>query len=298
MGGIKGHVEMGGVFLSIGSWHLYNHIKLHVTHKHHYKTLLPWFPTSFHRHLELYLIMIGSLAFTIAELHKRIFLEPDGSIPSFYLNHFEHASMGMVFFFYCLSSIAFDRPELRPVKGCSDLVWVLASLAFVIELMLFHFHSTDHEGVERQYHMLLELVVLVCLATTLMGIAFPRTFVVGFVRSLSVMLQGIWLNVMGFMLYTPGLVSKGCSIRVKNGENVVACGGDGSLDRAKALVNLEFSWILIGLAAFAVSLYFLMARKYEGFMVVNEEEDVRFKLGGGEGFLHGQKGLATIDLEG
>lgn len=54
---------------------------------------------------------------------------------------------------------------------------------------------------------------------------------------------------MGFALWVPTLVPKGC--HVKNGE--VACGSEEITKRAMAMANLEFSWAVAGvwiLAAF------------------------------------------------
>ncbi|GAB4835128.1 hypothetical protein Ancab_000037, partial [Ancistrocladus abbreviatus] len=67
---------------------------------------------------------------------------------------------------------------------------------------------------------------------------------------------------MGFMLWTPELIAKGCSMNVEMGHAVVRCDGGKLLHRAKSLVNIEFSWCLILLCIFAVTFYLLMVKIY------------------------------------
>ncbi|XP_074298570.1 uncharacterized protein LOC141629475 [Silene latifolia] len=108
-------------------------------------------------------------------------------------------------------------------------------MAFTQELLLFHFHTTDHVGLEGQYHWLLQEIILV---------------------SLSVIFQGLWLIVMGYMLWTSEFAPKGCGLRKDNyGRDVIKCSDEESLHRAKALVNILFSWFFIGMMGFGVSFY-------------------------------------------
>ena len=67
---------------------------------------------------------------------------------------------------------------------------------------------------------------------------------------------------MGFMLWTPSLIAKGCFMHYEEGHHVVRCAGEESLHRAKSLVNLQFSWLLIGIAVFGVCLYLALAKIY------------------------------------
>ena len=46
--------------------------------------------------------------------------------------------------------------------------------------------------------------------------------------------------------------------------HVVTCSGDEALQRAKSLANLQFSWLLTGIAVFGVSLYLALVRVYGG----------------------------------
>ncbi|XP_028751424.1 transmembrane protein 45B-like [Neltuma alba] len=264
MGTLVGHVAPGFGFLLIGLWHLFNHIKLHAVNSGSYVSP-PWFPATKLKYLELLLIMAGSLASISMELFigpdKHQPFDSDGTIPSNHLHNFEHSSISMTFFVYAAFAVVLDRTAL-PEKTKLGLTQLLGAIAFAQQLLLFHLHSADHMGPEGQYHLLLQLVILVSLSTTLIGIAIPKSFLVSFVRSVSIFFQGVWLIAMGFMLWTPGLIPKGCFMNQEEGHQVVRCSDDEALHRAKSLVNIEFSWYLIGITVFAMSLYLIMVKVY------------------------------------
>ncbi|GAB2276947.1 hypothetical protein Dimus_011655 [Dionaea muscipula] len=263
MGTMVGHVAPGFGFFAIGLWHLFNHIRLHLTTGSRYRAL-PWFPGSFIRYIELYLIMLGCSLSVAMELFigpdRHQPLDPDGTIPSNHLHNFEHSSISLTFFVYALSATLFDR--IRPPRSGTDVLQFVASLAFAQQLLLFHLHSADHMGVEGQYHWLLKLVIFVSLSATVLSIPFPASFIVAFVRSFSILFQGVWFITMGVMLWTPEFIPKGCFLNLEEGHQVVRCHDGESLDRAKSLVNIEFSWYLILLALFAVSFYLIMVKIY------------------------------------
>ncbi|PKU61989.1 transmembrane protein 45B-like [Dendrobium catenatum] len=264
MGTLIGHVAPGFGFLLIGLWHLFNHIKLFSLHPKSYRSL-PWFPFPKLRHLELLLIAIGSCISIAMELfigpesHQP--LDHDHTIPSNHLHNFEHASISLTFLLYSAFAVIFDLA--RPARPAAEPLTILtASAAFAQQLFLFHLHSSDHMGVEGQYHSLLQLVIAVSLITTIMGISHPRSFAVGFTRSTSIALQGIWFVVMGYALWTPGLIPKGCFMNQEEGHTVVRCRSEEALQRAKSLVNIEFSWILAAVVASSLLFYLVFSRRY------------------------------------
>ncbi|KAJ0953140.1 hypothetical protein HanPSC8_Chr02g0080491 [Helianthus annuus] len=168
-------------------------------------------------------------------------------------------------------------------------------------------------GVEGQYHMLLQILILVSLITTLMGIGYKKNFVVSFIRSISIFFQGLWLMVMGFMLWTPSLIPKGCFLNLEEGHHVVRCHGDEALERAKSLVNIQFSWYLICVTIFAMSLYLAMHKMNEGRIEYQSltkydqyqeqlDQDIEaqkktIKLGESKSFLSMEKSFAPVDME-
>ena len=262
MGSLIGHVLPGMAFFILGLWHLFNHVKLHSLHPNSY-TSSPWFPVTKPRYLELYLIMLGSSISITMELfigpEKHQPFDVDGTIPSYHLRNFEHSFISMSFFVYATFALLLDRIGAKAKCGLTHL---LGAIAFGQQLLMFHLHSTDHKGLEGQYHLLLQLVVSISLVTTLMGIGFPRSFLVSFVRSLSILFQGVWFMVMGFMLWTPRLIPKGCSLYNDDGHKIVRCASEEALHRAKSLVNIQFSWLVNGITIFAITLYLALVEKY------------------------------------
>lgn len=263
MGTLVGHVAPGFVFLVIGLWQLFNHIKLYCQHPKSYRPPI-WFPAPKVRHLELYFIMTGSAIYMIMELFfansRHHPLDPaDWTIPSNHIHNFEHVTISSAIFIYAAFALHLDRVRLRAGGALSFL---LGALALTVELLIFYLHSTDHAGVEWQYHLLLLIAIEVCLITTVMGIGFPTSFAVSFVRSASVFLQGTWYINLGVMLYTPRFISKGCTLQSDDGHLVYSCADHLALHRAKALVNLQFAWCLIAVAAFSLCFYVYMANKY------------------------------------
>lgn len=124
--------------------------------------------------------------------------------------------------------------------------------------------------------------------------------------------------VMGFMLWTPELISKGCFMNNEEGHKVVRCTDHESLHRAVSLVNILFSWFLIGVTVFGVSFYLILTKLFGGnkvryFSLGNEEEEERENVekfnddvesqkgslvGNPKSFIHvGKKTFSPIDIE-
>ncbi|KAK8477417.1 hypothetical protein V6N13_059302 [Hibiscus sabdariffa] len=264
MGSIVGHVLPGLAFFLLGFWHLFNHIKLHSLHPNSY-TSPSWFTTPKSRHLELFLIMAAS-SFSISmelfigpAMHGYLPIGPDGAIPFNRLRNFEHSFISITFFTYAAFAILLDRVCPKATYCLSQFI---AAVAFAQQLLLFHFHSADHMGVEGHYHLLLQCVIAVSLATTLMAIELRKSFMVSFTRSLSILYQGVWFIVMGYMIWTPALVPKGCLLHFEDGHQIISCSSDQALHRAKSLVNILFSWTLIAVTIFAMALYLVLAKLY------------------------------------
>ncbi|CAK7339163.1 unnamed protein product [Dovyalis caffra] len=312
MGNFVGHVLPGMAFFILGLWHLFNHIKLHSRQSNSYASST-WFPTTKLRYLELYSIMLGSSISISMELfigpEKHHPFDVDGTIPSNHLRNFEHSLISMSFFVYAVFAIVLDRIGAEAKYGLTHLV---GAIAFGQQLLIFRLHSTYHKGLEGQYHLLLQIFIAISLITTLMGIGLPRSFLVSFVRSLSIFFQGVWFIVMGFMLWTPRLIPKGCSIYSDDGHKIVRCDSEEALHRAKSLANILFSWFVVGLTIFAISLYLGLTEipsknvKYSSlakeFEEMHEdssdiESQKKSKLEESKSLIHAERGFAPFDME-
>ncbi|XP_021732715.1 uncharacterized protein LOC110699531 [Chenopodium quinoa] len=172
-------------------------------------------------------------------------------------------------------------------------------MAFGQELLLFHFHTTDHVGLEGQYHLLQQLVVMVCLFSTILSIWLPKSFMLCYIRSLGIIFQGLWLIVMGFMLWTPDFAPKGCSMKLGHyGRHVIKCDEHESLHRGKALVNILFSCFFIGMMVFGVGSYLVMNKIYGSYKIMedNDDEELTCEMEDKQNFLYKNRVL-PIDLE-
>lgn len=55
---------------------------------------------------------------------------------------------------------------------------------------------------------------------------------------------------------------KGCFLKLEEGHDVVRCHNDEALHRAKSLVNMSFSWFLVGIMVLSVSSYLVLEKVY------------------------------------
>ncbi|KAJ3705882.1 hypothetical protein LUZ61_009587 [Rhynchospora tenuis] len=234
MGTFVGHFVPGLAFTFLGLWHTICTIKCYKLKGPSHFTSTTWFPINtrnhFIKHLELYLLFTFSIVVIILQLINH----------PFQALNYEHASMYLHVALYSFLAIIIDlSPSSNSLSG---LVTTLAASVFAQELLLLHFHSADHVGLEGHYHWLLQLIVAASvLATFLSGIS-SNSFPAAIVRSGCVILQGWWFMVMGFALWMPKLLPKGC--HVENAE--VACESEEITKRAMAVANLEFSWAVAG----------------------------------------------------
>ncbi|KAI9127754.1 hypothetical protein K1719_000747 [Acacia pycnantha] len=250
MGTLIGHIVPGlGLFL-LGLWHTINTIKAYFVKGPSNFTVRFWYQfNAFHSRLK-HLELISIISFSILAISFQVL-----DFPSFHfvfeLDSFEHVTMFLqliVFASFILyAEFLTDSSELL-----SEFVGILASSVFAQELFLLHFHSTDHVGIEGHYHWLLQLIVLVSLLAAIAATCFPKSFAAALVLSISVMFQGCLFLNMGFMLWVPAFAPEGCSInhlgKTKTGHNhsmlgAISCGSHEADFRARALANLQFSWI-------------------------------------------------------
>ncbi|XVF68204.1 hypothetical protein PTKIN_Ptkin10aG0185900 [Pterospermum kingtungense] len=165
---------------------------------------------------------------------------------------------------------------LSPVPG------ILVASVLGQELLLLHFHSADHVGLEGHYHWLLQLIVFVSLLAALTTVFLPTSFSSVLLLSISVIFQGCWFINMGFMLWTPQFVPQGCTMRLPKSSSdymlgAVACSSHEADLRARALANLQFSWTLSGVLIFTGITCLKFARKCTSTAQSTEYEELQIK---------------------
>lgn len=249
MGTFLGHLVPGLALAFLGLWHTINTIGAYYIKGHTKFMLRFWYPLKTPlcklEHIELILV----LSFSVLAIFMQIIDFPYMQF-SFKLDNFEHATMFLhlaIFAGYTLF-LEFKNSSDTPV-GMSG---VLAASVFGQELFLLHFHSTDHVGLEGHYHLLLQLIVCISLVAAIFATCFPTSFPAALVLTVSVVFQGCWLINMGFVLWIHKFVPLGCAVQSSNASSgimlgAVLCGTQEADLRARALANLQFSWILAAL---------------------------------------------------
>ncbi|KAK1278680.1 hypothetical protein QJS04_geneDACA017169 [Acorus gramineus] len=236
MGTFTGHIVPGLAFALLGLWHVLNTIKSYTTKP----PTTPFKSRTWHpintpliplRRLEPLAILSFSLAAIAAQ-----FFDNHSPLPSL-----EHATMFIHLAIFASASLATDADARAP------LLDVLVASVFAQELFLLRFHSTDHVGFEGHYHWLLQLVVAVSLASSAALLCVPNSFHAALVRAVSLVLQGCWFANMAFALWVPGLAFEGCFEG--------ACATVEADARARALANLQFSWVSAGVSVATVGVW-------------------------------------------
>ena len=261
MGTFVGHLVPGLALTLLGLWHSINTIRAYALKGSINFTARFWYPFNSPFSNLKYLELIFILFFSVFAIFMQVLDFPFLRL-SFELDSFEHASMFLhlaIFAGFTLSAeLTHSLERLSGVSG------ILAASVLGQELFLLHVHSTDHVGLEGHYHWLLQLIVLVSFVAALAATSFPTSFPAALVLSTAVVFQGCWFMNMGFMLWVPEFVPKGCKAQLTESSmhSAVACASHEADLRARALANMQFSWILSGILILVGSLCLKLVGKY------------------------------------
>lgn len=270
MGTFVGHVVPGLAFALLGLWHTSNTIKAYNLRGPSNFISRHWYPLSNTHFILKYLELIIIFFFSICVIALQVLDYPLFHF-SFKPNNFEHATMFLHLAIY--AGVAFSVELMRSHDMFSGLVGILASSVFGQELLLLHFHSADHDGLEGHYHWLMQLIVFMSLLSALVALGFPTSFPAALVRSMLILFQGCWFIDMGFALWVPACVPKGCYMRlVDDIHGAVTCGNKDASLRAMAIANLQFSSIFAGIMIFTAFVCLLPSGKFADRIMWTEYE--------------------------
>lgn len=262
MGTFLGHLVPGLALAILGFWHTISTIRANYQNGttkfgsrfwYPFKSSLPTL-----QYIDLILVLSFSLFCVVIQ-----FIEFPSLQLSFKLHNVEHATIFLhltVFAGFTLLAEISSLPEIL-----HGILGILVTSIFGQELFLLHYHSTDHVGLEGHYHWLLQLVVCISLTSALVVTCFPSCFPAALFLSISVIFQGVWFMNMGFNLWFPHFVPQGCVMQSSEGHEssvhgAIMCRTDEADLRARAMANLQFSWVLAAILILVAGISLIFAR--------------------------------------
>lgn len=268
MGTFLGHLVPGLALIFLGLWHMINTVRLYYLKGSAKFMLRFWYQLKSPWHKLECLELIIVMSFSILAILIQVF-DLQSLRFSFKLDNIEHSTMFLLLLIFEGFTLFSEMNGLSEIMlGVSG---ILVASVFGMELFLLHFHSTDHIGLEGHYHWLMQLIVCISFFASLSATAFPTSFPMTLILSVSVVFQGCWFINMGFMLWVPNFIPRGCSMEPLHPVNgiirgAVVCETYMADSRARALANLQFCWIFAAILIFkaCTCIYFGRRRKPVG----------------------------------
>ncbi|XP_004248750.1 uncharacterized protein [Solanum lycopersicum] len=264
MGTFLGHLVPGLALALLGFWHTISTIRANYhngTTKFKSRFWYPFKATPFPtlQHIDLILVLSFSLFCIVIQ-----FIDLPSLHLSLKLHNIEHATMFLHLTVFAGFTLLAEISNLHEILH--GILGILAMSIFGQELFLLHYHSTDHVGLEGHYHWLLQLVVCIALISAVVVTCFPSCFPAALVLSISVIFQGVWFMNMGFSLWFPHFVPQGCVMQSSEGpENssvhgAIMCQTDEADTRARAMANLQFSWVIAAILILVSGISLMFAK--------------------------------------
>jgi hypothetical protein len=116
--------------------------------------------------------------------------------------HFGNGQHATMFFFFGLSGVI-DILVHHKAPLPKDVEYVIATLAFVVEDVLFMFHLHGRTPLDVLVHTLLVYVLHATVIVCVVEMRYRNNVTVSLTRTFLVFLQGTWFWQVGFILYNP-----------------------------------------------------------------------------------------------
>lgn len=274
-----GHVIPGLALALLGFWHTISTIRANYqngTTKFRSRFWYPFrSPLPTLRHIDLILVLSFSVFCVLIQ-----FIDFPSLHLSFKLHNIEHATMFLHLTVFACFTLLADISDLHEILH--GILGILATSIFGQELFLLHYHSTDHVGLEGHYHWLLQLVVFISLMSALVVTCFSSCFPAAIVLSISVIFQGVWFMNMGFNLWFPHFIPQGCVMQSTGGHEssehgAIMCQTDEADLRARAMANLQFSWVFAAILILVAGISLMFARNRAERTLLSKYEQLQSK---------------------
>lgn len=250
----------GSLFLMVGAWHVWSTAVRYATDPSVFRVRV-WCPMGEGRwrHLELYIVTIGSFIDMCIELlystHLHFFVSEERILNPSHLNDFEHGGMLLMFFLYGAVALLSEKTRLLPLP--EGALCLLASAAFTAEYLLFYFHSTAHTGLEGFYHLILVILIGLCIVSSIAGAFLPENLAVDFSSGVCITLQGLWFYQTAFTLYGP-MMPRGCRLE----DNDIKCIARDNQVRGQFLANIQLFSLVFLVFAYVIGCYVIAVSRY------------------------------------
>lgn len=203
MGSFFGHALPGSFFIIFAFWWMVQ------TYRRYFKSLKkqnrepfrssPTFPIHIRQrkvNIEAYTVVtccfLGMLVELVAAPIKNHKL---------YNGNIQHGTMYFFFGLTALSAVVLPKIKLFP--SYHNIVYVLLSMAYLAEGLLFKFHLFGRTGIDVLLHTLLVYTIFASVIVTLMEIKYRNNVLLPLSRAFLTLLQGTWFWQAAFVLYPP-----------------------------------------------------------------------------------------------
>lgn len=171
----------------------------------------------------------------------------------------------------------------------SPLLPLLLLAAFSQELLLFHLRRKDVDGIENRYFDLLLVPIFICISSTALILARPRSPYPRLARAAGLALHGTWLIQMGFSFFSSA-VAHGCYLHRRSwADYTIRCKGHPEYHRGRAIATLQFNCHLALMVVLVIGVYAAVVNAggvdgragrggYKELQRMSNEEMARFSL--------------------
>ena len=205
MGGFKGHVLPGVLFILFGIWWTIQiwrkYLKTFQKRKDTFQCQV-LYPPKLRRcgiNVEALLLLTSGAIGILGELY--LGAAYIGSVIR--TRNIQHSVMYAFFILPGLFELIRPILKRRLLPNADDISYLSLAMAYFMEVMLFSFHLMGRDVIDTTFHTLLVHTIHICTILSLAEMLFRNQILPAFGRALFTTLQGTWFIQIAFILYSP-----------------------------------------------------------------------------------------------